>query len=144
MIYTVRYAHLKELPKWNIGDVIWGTKTIGIMGNTGASSGAHLHIDCVEGIIPSPWRLHEMEHGAVYSCPKELNFFIDDTLFGVPLEITSYYCDPYYGKVHMAYDVIPEDKKSFVIYWNRSMQGTVISFGNDSGYGYYIHIIFET
>jgi hypothetical protein len=145
MFYTVRYAHLKKIPNLKSGDELRSGFTIGEMGNTGKSSGAHLHIDVVEGIMPSPWRLSEMESGDVVACPKQLNYFIDKELFKTEIEVTTYFCDPFYGKIHMAYDVIPKsrDPKDFTIYWNRSMKGQVISYGHDAGYGYFIHIVFE-
>ena len=48
MKYTVRYAHLESISVKE-GQTIKEGDVIGIMGNTGQSFGAHLHIDVVRG-----------------------------------------------------------------------------------------------
>ncbi|MDX1285261.1 MAG: M23 family metallopeptidase [Draconibacterium sp.] len=145
MIYTVRYAHLEEIPKKKKGDFIHSGDLIGIMGETGKCYGAHLHIDCVEGFIPVPWRLSQMESGEVTPNFTQLNYFIDEALFRGKYKVTSHIFDHKYKekfkKNHPAYDVIPLEGK-FKIYWNRSKNGTVLSTGYDPGYGNYIHIGF--
>jgi hypothetical protein len=145
MMYTVRYAHLDGTPGISTGDILRSGDKIARMGNTGKSTGAHLHIDCVEGAIPRVWRLSEMEEEKVKACPSQLNWFIDKDLFQTEIEVTTYFCDPFYGKIHMAYDVIPKDRSyaHFDIYWNRSVNGRIISYGSDAGYGNFIHILFE-
>lgn len=42
--YWTAYIHLKELPKFKVGDVIKRGQQIGLMGNTGRSNGNHLHL----------------------------------------------------------------------------------------------------
>lgn len=151
MRYTVRYAHLEHLPEHKIGDAVGRGSALGYMGNSGASDGAHLHIDCIEGFRASRWRLSEMENGTVIPAPKQLNYFIDDELFNHRIHITTYYADPAYmaqrKKLHLAYDVVPlnrrESKNNFTIYWNRSFPGVVLSAGDDNAYGNFIHIGFE-
>lgn len=145
MLLTYRAAHLAERPKWKVGDVIRRGDKIGRMGNTGKSTGAHVHEDCVEGIIPWVWRLSDMEKGYPNPCPKQLNYFLDDEFFGVPLDVTTWYCDYRYGKIHHAYDVVPADRdpRHFDFFWNRTPNGKVIAIGEDSGYGIYVHIGFE-
>lgn len=41
---TATYMHLAEMPSWSVGDTISEGQTVGIMGNTGISTGTHLHI----------------------------------------------------------------------------------------------------
>ena len=41
---TATYMHLAEMPSWSVGDTIAEGQTVGIMGNTGISTGRHLHI----------------------------------------------------------------------------------------------------
>lgn len=143
MFYTVRYAHLYNLPNVKTGDIIRSGDKVGVMGNTGKSTATHLHIDCVEGVVPNVWRLRDMENNDIVADPKQLNYFIDDNLLKAPIAITSYYCDPFYGKIHKAYDLVAKDRAHFIIYWNRSMTGKVLSKGQDNGYGYFIHITYE-
>jgi hypothetical protein len=80
MRYTVRYAHLRNLPIWRVGDVIKRGKMVGVMGNTGVSTGPHLHIDSVEGFQTSLWRLRDYETGEVISAHRQIQHFIDDEL----------------------------------------------------------------
>ncbi len=153
MDYTVRYAHLKELPNIKIGQILKSGDKLGIMGNTGFSKGAHLHIDLVEGLIYHLIRMSQIGYDKEYIPNiKQLNYFIDKDLFNIEPVITSFFYDPEYkklfGKDHPGYDVVPSDrletKKHYGIYWNRSKEGKVLSVGYDTkGYGNYILVGFE-
>lgn len=157
MIYTVRYAHLQNQPDLSIGSIVKHGDVIGVMGNTGQSVGAHLHIDLIEGAHPLLYRLSDIGYSIVdskkYSANlRELNYFIDKDLFQFPYEITTYFGDPRYNekfnKDHPAYDVVPTDRHTSdnhkTIYWNRSFTGYVINKGFDkNGYGNYIQIKFN-
>jgi len=152
MVYTVRFAHLKVKPNYKVGDKIKTGDFIGFMGNTGKSSGAHLHLDCVEGIQSSRYTQSQIEEGLYKPSPRQLNYFIDEDLFKIKPFITSYYADPeyqmVYRKVHFGYDVVPINRHSttanYTIYWNRSMNGTVVKvLDSDPGYGNCIYICFE-
>ena len=142
MKYTVRYAHLKRLPMFDIGETINRGDIIGEMGNTGKSTGAHLHIDCVEGWHNFIYRLSDLENENPKPCPVELNYFMDTELFDDNFEITTWYYDYRYkkrfGKHHPAYDIVTLGKDK--IRWNRTLPGTVLRIGNDPGYGNYIMI----
>ncbi len=153
--YTVRFAHLEELPTAKKGDVIFRGDKVGRMGSTGKSTLNHLHIDVIESLIDHIVRLKEIgyEHEKTY-CPniEQLNYFIDGELFGVKPVITTYFYDPQYkidwDKDHPAYDVVPLNRKlttdNYNIYWNRSKTGVILNSGFDkNGYGYYILIGFE-
>jgi hypothetical protein len=88
-----------------------------------------------------------MEHGLVKPNPRQLNHFIDKELFGgLGFVVTTPYGDYEYQKdlkkLHLAYDIIPDDGRSWEIYWNRSAQGTVIYNDNHSGYGNTLIIYF--
>ena len=151
MKYTVRYAHLKDYPAQLKGQIMTEGDYIGTMGNTGSSSAAHLHIDCIYKYHFVMWRLFEMENGLVTSSPTQLVWFIDDKLFKTKIHITSYYFDPDYrnatGKNHPAFDVVPQNRHytedNFDIFWNRSYKGRVLASGFDLGYGNYILVGFE-
>lgn len=41
------YAHMREAPLVNMGDTVSGGQQLGRVGNTGASTGAHLHFEVV-------------------------------------------------------------------------------------------------
>jgi len=152
--YTVRFAHLAEPPIPKVGDIIFEGDKVGLMGNTGKSTANHLHIDVIETLQNKIIRLKEIgyEEGKLYLPNiQQLNYFIDEELFGIkPVIITSFY-DPFYRpeykKDHPAYDVVPEDrhetKDHFSIYWNRTKTGVILANSFDSGYGNYILIGFE-
>lgn len=144
MRYTVRCCHLERLPELSIGEIINYGDIVGTMGNTGKSDGIHLHIDCVEGYIATPWRLRQMEIGEVVPAFTQLVYFIDNGLFKDNYVVTSHIYDPeYLHKYNMNHPAIDIISKSLLIYWNRSMSGTVLSIGYDGGYGNYIHIGFN-
>ena len=151
MKYTVRYAHLETLPELEKGHFVKRGDIIGRIGNTGASTGIHLHIDCVESYVSKVIHLWQMRSGIYTASPKQLNYFIDSELFDTKIHITSYYNDPDYmsvrGILHPAYDVVPLNRKIttdyYDIFWNRTCPGKVLSFGEDHGYGNYIQIGFR-
>jgi len=144
--YTVRYAHLAQaLVK--VGQALKEGDLIGIMGNTGQSYGAHLHIDCVRGRQTKKYTLSEIESGKYISEPKQLNYFIDEKLFGSKPVVTTPYCDYDYQrlfrKLHFGYDVIPSSA-DWHIRWNRSKIGIVSAILDDpAGYGNCVYITFE-
>jgi murein DD-endopeptidase MepM/ murein hydrolase activator NlpD len=150
--YTVRFAHLVEIPDFRINFQIVFGNCIGTMGSSGKSRFNHLHIDVVENYVVKIIRLYEIGDYKKYKpSEKQLNFFIDDDLFKISPHVTTPYLDPEYkeerGKDHHAIDVVPIDRHSskqhFPIHWNRSKLGHVLAVGNDpKGYGNYILIGF--
>jgi len=152
MKYTVRFAHLDKAPSWKTGETIKSGDVIGKMGTSGQSTAAHLHTDCVHGFQDARYTLRDIEGGAPESAPRQMNLFIDDGLFKVPIVITTYYADPLYqaelNKLHLGYDVVPVNRKepgaSLLIYWNRSMVGKVLKVDDDpKGYGNCLYVGFE-
>ena len=151
MNYTVRYTHLETIPELKQNVFLIRGDMVGRIGNTGASNGRHLHIDCIEGHVPSVYHLWEMSGGGLTPSPKQLNYFTDSELFKSPILITTYYNDPKYmqvtKKLHTAYDVVPENRHktddNYDIFWNRSVRGEVLSIGFDIDYGNYIQIGFN-
>ncbi len=149
MKYTAKFAHLEKLPDLKIGQLIKRGEEIGIMGNTGKSTGAHLHFDLTEGFISNIWRLSDIEISRDHA--EQSAYFIDNELFNTKIKITTHYCDSRYidedGKLilHPGYDCYPSNKlyKFFKIFWNRSMPGQVLKVGLDVGYGYYCLIGFD-
>ncbi len=158
MIYTARYAHLKELPKWKVGDTIKPMqKGIATMGNTGQSTAAHVHFDIIRGIAPKHvYRLYEVADKIdnTEQLLRQYIYFLDNSFFGIEPEIMTYFGDPDYfnsegnWKFHPAYDLVPTDRKKtnkhFPINWNRTRSGTVSGVGFDeTGYGYYLTVQYE-
>ena len=149
--YTVRFAHLKQMSGLRVGDKVAPYAPLGVMGNTGASNGAHLHLDVIEGLRGTQWRQADMDTGDLKAAPKQAAYFIDDALFGIAPVITTQYADPQYlvnhKKIHQAFDVVPEDRhiseSHYAIWWNRSVTGTVVYSDFDDVYGYTLMISFE-
>lgn len=158
--YTVRYAHLDRILV-SEGDMVnptlpWKAATpIGVMGNTGLSTAAHLHIDVVKYWQFELWKLLDMYNGNKTPSKQELDFFVspnDDTLFKVnPIITTQYDEQEYantYGVRHLGYDAVPENRKyttkNFTVYWNRSFAGRVLKTGYDNAYGNYVLVGYDT
>lgn len=149
MRYTVRYAHLHELPTLQVGDILRPGELLGRMGNSGQSTNPHLHIDCVEGEQAGFYTLADIEQEKMKSAPRQLNWFIDATLFRSKPIITTWYADPTYQierkKLHLGYDIVPARSESSLLYWNRTFPGKVIRVADaPASYGYHIQIVFNT
>lgn len=145
--YTVRYAHLREPVALAEGQHIARGTIIGAMGNTGQSTGAHLHIDVTHGKNPWMYRMRSIAQGNPEPDFQQLMYFIDEELGDGPFRVTTYPYDYRYKiggmwKPHPAYDIVI-DTPNPLIRWNRSMDGTVLKTGVDSGYGNYIYITFR-
>lgn len=150
MVYTVRFAHLKDRPAFNIGEEIIKGQQIGVMGDTGQADGAHLHIDNVMGKYSYCFKQHDITNGYIVvnkDALIQLNYFVDNDLFQTEPEYTSFVCDPRYfvkyGKYHWGYDVIPANKKNCDIFWPRTMPGTVTFNNYTDGYGYLLMVSYE-
>ena len=74
--YTVRYAHLREPSPLKVNDFVGRGFVVGIMGNTGQSTGAHLHIDVTRGRNAKAFKLADI----VAPDFKQLALFIDEEL----------------------------------------------------------------
>jgi hypothetical protein len=142
--YTVRFAHLKERPRWNIGDKIKFKEKIGIEGSTGKSTGSHCHIDLVGGEKAELYHLKDINN--TQDEIAQLNYFLyDNSLYDGHFTITTYYGEPKYfkdhKKVHTGYDVVGLKKN---IFWPRSYEGRVTAvFNHPAGYGWVIYFVFE-
>lgn len=151
MRYTVRFAHMKEAPKWKRGDVIKPGDVIGTMGTSGQSTAAHLHIDCAQGEQTRLFQLVDYDV-SINPAPRQLLHFIDKDLFGIAPVITTGYADHEYwtsrGKVHHGFDVVPIDRRTtqahYNIHWNRSVNGIVSAVLDEPrSYGHCLYVTFE-
>lgn len=149
MIYLARFTHLKYKPDYKAGDKIKRGDIIGTMGNTGFSTGAHLHFDLIQELAMGMYRLIDIPKYItdLGELMQQYLYFLDDELFGCPLKITTPFCEwAYYQKYkkwHYGYDLIPRDRKKTAIVWNRSANGTVQKGSTDNGYGNYIIVRYE-
>lgn len=147
--YTVRFAHLREPSPLKVNAFVDRGDVVGIMGNTGQSTGAHLHIDVTRGCNAKAFKLADIEIGNRVPDFEQLAYFIDKELGHESFKITTYPYDYQYiidgkWKAHPGYDVIIlGDRYSKELYWNRSMSGRVIKNGYDSGYGNHVYIAFK-
>lgn len=151
MIYTVRFAHLAETTL-RPGQIVTRGDVIGVMGDTGSGTGAHLHLDVVEGLQAGRYNLADVAADKPRPSARQALYFIDEELFRIKPIVTTYYADPDYyherDKIHCGFDLVPEDrhatKEHFRIHWNRSMPGRVVKImENDPGYGNCVQIAFE-
>lgn len=147
--YTVRYAHLKAPSPLENGELVGRGKEIGTMGNSGQSTGPHLHIDVVVGQQLQMYRLYNINKGFPEPSFEQLQFFIDEELCGGnSYVITTFPYDPRYKidgkwKAHPGIDLVVKASNP-ALYWNRSMKGKVVQKGYDRGYGHYVAISFWT
>lgn len=151
-MFTVRFAHLAEKSPFRLGQVVRRGDCIGTMGNTGASTAPHVHLDVVRGLQVHRYSLADIEAGAPVADPRQAALFVDRELFGIDPIITTGYADPGYlfarRQLHVGFDVVPVNRHKSVenhgIHWNRSSPGRVIAIlEDDPGYGHCISIAFE-
>lgn len=146
MDYTVIYGHNEKVYK-KVGDIVSTNDIIAKMGNTGLSSGSHIHIAVAEGIITdlNLMRLNKLNSGITKPNKEQCEYFAMNDLAD-SVRITTPYLDPSYERTykvkHPAIDLVatPKDYK-----WNRSFKGRVVAVGtNDKGYGNWIMITYST
>jgi len=152
MTYTARFAHLEKLPEYKVGEQVTRGMIIGRMGDSGSGTGAHLHLDVVEGLQTYRYNLAALASCHPMPSAKQATLFIDEELFRIKPIVTTYYSDPEYykrfAKIHPGYDLVPEDRhrtnEHFNIHWNRSMPGKILRMlENDVGYGNCVYIAFD-
>lgn len=153
MKYTVRFAHLADIPPVRLGEIVKRGQLLGEMGSTGQSTAAHVHLDVVEGEHPGRYTLADIEAGKPPAAPpRQALYFCDAELFGVKPVFTTGYADPEYfferKKVHLGFDVVPYDrnlsKAHWGLHWPRSMDGRVVAVAWDpKGYGHCLQIVYE-
>lgn len=61
-IYTTVYAHMHTTPYVKVGDVVYQGQQVGTMGNTGNSTGAHLHFELYEGYYNYPYSVNPRKY----------------------------------------------------------------------------------
>lgn len=124
-------------------------ESFGVMGNSGQSTGPHVHVDVVEGFKTHLYKQSDIESGEPKVALKQLAYFADSGLFKAPMRVTTYVADPRYferfSKVHMGLDIVPvADINTPVLYWNRSMPGRILRVLVDSNsYGHCLYVGFE-
>lgn len=61
-IYTTVYGHLHQTPQVQVGETVEQGQQLGTMGNTGNSSGAHLHFELYEGYYNFPHSVNPRQY----------------------------------------------------------------------------------
>lgn len=150
MKYSTRFCHFKTFPSLKKWDAVFPKTELGIMGNTGQSFGAHVHIDSIVGHRSEHWRVADFEAGKVQPANEQTLFCIgqclDKGLFedSLPFVSAPFFSAAYksiVGKNHWGNDVVPYTAGSAgVVHWNRQKVGEVLFSGNDPGYGFSIII----
>ncbi|MFA5603358.1 MAG: peptidoglycan DD-metalloendopeptidase family protein [Bacilli bacterium] len=151
MIYSVLYAHLNEIYV-DEGQTVKYGRTIGKMGNTGQvipkpttsnpNAGTHLHLSVVVGEKINTWTLDSMTNTNVPNQQESL-YFVENDIFNNKdrVLVTAGWLN---YKNHYAYDIIPQNRKHYDIYWNRQFTGKVAVTGSNPGYGNYVIIHYDT
>lgn len=149
--YTQRVAHLATI-ECTKGQELQQNDVIGIMGNTGQSTGPHVHTDVIKGKRKKLWRLRQMfPGGPVEPDERQLNFCVQGIFAPHTERVTTEYDDPGYlavrNKHHYAVDVVPKWLNECIgipyVRYSRSWKGTVLTTGFDRiGYGLYVLIHF--
>ncbi len=151
MIYSVLYAHLNEVYVQTGQKVTYGQR-VAKMGNTGyvipkptkenPAAGTHLHLAVVEGAKKNPWSLDSMPDINIPN-QQECLYFIENDLFNNhdKVLVTAGWLN---YKNHYAYDIIPQNRKHYDLYWNRSFTGTVATTGFNPSYGKFIIMHYNT
>lgn len=138
--YSVLMSHFDKIYVKENDLLIRDTNPIiGEMGNTGLSTGAHVHLGVVEGIQTDLWRLGDMAGGNPKPSRQQTEYFIDNTFFNHEILITTSWLG--YTN-HFAFDVVPLNRHittaNYEALWKRSFPGRVTKVGYDSAYGNYV------
>lgn len=149
--YTKRFAHLKGPSILKVGEKVTRGDVIGVMGSSGASEAAHLHLDDVEGVKSTQWRLADVAAERVTPSPEQTARSVNKTLFGVYPVVTTAYGDYEYlikyKKFHAALDLVPEDRHEtqahYEIHWPIPEAGTVTYSQFDNAYGNSVMVSYE-
>lgn len=151
MIYSVLYGHLNEIYV-DEGQTIKYGGIIGKMGNTGQvipkptpenpNAGTHLHLSVVVGEKTNTWTLDSMPNTNVPNQQESL-YFVENDIFNNKdgVLVTAGWLN---YKNHYAYDIIPQNRKHYDIYWNRHFTGKVAAIGSNPGYGKYVIVHYDT
>ncbi|MDD2181621.1 MAG: peptidoglycan DD-metalloendopeptidase family protein [Bacilli bacterium] len=151
MIYSVLYAHLNDVYVKAGEKVVYGN-VLAKMGNTGEvipkptsknpNAGTHLHLSVVEGAKTNTWTLTSMDSDNKPN-QQECLYFIENDIFNNHdrVLVTAGWLN---YKSHYAYDIIPQNRKHYDLYWNRSFTGNVVATGYNDGYGKYVIIQYDT
>lgn len=148
--YTNMYAHLKAV-ECKEGDLLHQDDIIGVMGNTGKSTAAHVHMSSIHGHRKRLWQLKDMfPGGPCEPSEKQVELSAEGLFKPHDIRITTLYNDPQYpldwnGKRHYALDVVPVWLDGCYgmpfVRWSRSWIGKVVKVGwHPEGYGNYVLI----
>lgn len=148
MKYTILYGHNSDVLV-ELGQVVKTGDILARMGNTGYSTGAHVHLSVVQGEHTNinDMRLSMLNSARTIPDKQQCDYFVMDDLCDNGIEITTQYLEEQYrnmfGIDHPAYDlVVNSSDKTYK--WNRSWEGLVVAKGHDNAYGNYLMIVYDT
>lgn len=140
---TMQFNHIASSP-FSIGDRVFFKDPVAVYGNTGLSSGDHLHVSAIDGHTKQI-KMLDIEHDLQHVNKDQLYKFINNNLLNGPYHITTRYLEQGYKEQygqglyeHHAVDLVSLDRNLKQVYWPIHSPGIVVNRGYNSQAGNFI------